>query len=232
MKLAVMQPYFLPYLPYFQLINAVDCFIFLDNVNFINKGWINRNNILVNNEAHLINLPLVKASQNRLINSINIVDEEKWKSKLLKKVELSYKKAPLFEHVMPLFYKSLINDCKLISDLNQLSIELISDYLEIETKFKRSSDFTFEDQYNGQYKILELCSKNKAQLYINPIGGIELYDASVFNKREISLKFLNSGNTIYRQFKERFVNHLSILDVLMFNEKEQIKRFLDNYTLL
>ena len=90
MKVGIMQPYFFPYIGYFQLINAVDKFIIYDDVNYINRGWINRNNILVNDAAHLIQVPLIGSSQNKLINEIEIVQDAKWKKKLLKTIHQSY----------------------------------------------------------------------------------------------------------------------------------------------
>jgi hypothetical protein len=101
-KIAIMQPYFLPYIGYFQLINAVDEFIIYDDVNFINKGWINRNNILVNNKASLFTIPLREASQNKLINEIEIIQDGKWQNKLVKTIEQSYKKAPNFADFFPI----------------------------------------------------------------------------------------------------------------------------------
>src|ERR1035437_2930920 len=102
MKIAIMQPYIMPYIGYFQLINAVDKFVILDDVNYINKGWINRNNILVNKKAHLFVIPLKEASQNKLINEINISDEGKWKANLLKTIEQNYKRSPYFTIVYAL----------------------------------------------------------------------------------------------------------------------------------
>ena len=94
MRLAIMQPYFMPYIGYLQLMNAVDKFVLYDDVNYINKGWINRNRILVNGQAYLFTIPLKEASQNRLINEIYLSNDPKWKGKLLKTIEQGYKKAP------------------------------------------------------------------------------------------------------------------------------------------
>nr|WP_310590339.1 WbqC family protein [Dyadobacter sp. NIV53] len=79
MTIAIMQPYIFPYIGYFQLINAVDKFIIYDDVNFINKGWINRNNILVSGQAHLFTIPLKDASQNKLIHEVELIGGDQWK---------------------------------------------------------------------------------------------------------------------------------------------------------
>src|SRR5690606_3799363 len=97
MKIAIMQPYLFPYLGYFQLINAVETFVFYDDVNFIKRGWINRNQILVDNKAALFTVPLKKASQNKLINEIDMAIDEKWLSQFFKTIEQNYKNAPYFD---------------------------------------------------------------------------------------------------------------------------------------
>ena len=96
MKAAVMQPYLFPYIGYFQLINAVDTFVVYDDVNYIKKGWINRNSILVNEKPFLFTVDLKEVSQNKLINEITIDENSNWKKNILRTIELSYKKAPFF----------------------------------------------------------------------------------------------------------------------------------------
>ncbi|KXK47281.1 MAG: WbqC-like family protein [Bacteroidetes bacterium OLB10] len=95
MTVAIMQPYYMPYIGYFQMINAVDSFVFYDDVNFINRGWVNRNRILVNNEPSYITIPLLKASQNKLINEIEINYDKNF-DKITKTIQLNYKKSPFF----------------------------------------------------------------------------------------------------------------------------------------
>ena len=82
MKVAIMQPYFFPYIGYFQLINAVDKFIIYDDVNYINRGWINRNQVLINGKESYITVPLKDASQNKLIKDITISIETNWQEKM------------------------------------------------------------------------------------------------------------------------------------------------------
>ena len=120
MKIAIMQPYFLPYIGYFQLINAVDKFVIYDDVNFINKGWINRNNILVNGKKHLFQIPLREASQNKLIKEIYIINDTKWKTNLLKTIEQAYKKSPHYKSVCEMIHAILLSDKTKIAELNVL----------------------------------------------------------------------------------------------------------------
>jgi WbqC-like protein family len=231
-KVAIMQPYFLPYIGYFQLINAVDEFILYDDVNFINKGWINRNNILINNASSLFSIPLKEASQNKLINEIEILQDEKWKSKLLKTIEQSYKKAPFYTNVFPLISQIIqfeeINCAKYI----QNSLSSICKYLHINTLITESTSIFNNATLKGQHRILDICKQTKATQYINPIGGQELYQKNIFDNNQIQLNFLKTNTIQYKQFSTNFIPYLSILDLLMFNNSEEINVYLNEFELI
>ena len=168
MKVAIMQPYFFPYIGYFQLINAVDGFVIYDDVNFIKQSWITRNNILVNNEAFRINLVVEGASSFKRINQIKRkVESEKW----LKTIEQSYKKAPLFSTVYPLIEEIALSNEISISKFLMLSLQNFAKYLEIQTTFKLSSEIEKDDNLKGQDKVIAICKVLHATHYINAIGG-------------------------------------------------------------
>ncbi len=215
-----MQPYFFPYIGYFQLIAAVDKFVIYDDVSFINKGWINRNNILINGKAGLIIVPLNGASQNKLIKDIAPVSEKKWRNTLLKTIEQNYKKAPMYNSVYSLLQQLINDDAETISELNYKGIKVVCDYLNISTTLIPSSDVYGNSNLKGQFRILDICTIEKADHYINPIGGIELYDSKLFNENKIKLSFIKSSAISYAQFNNVFAPNLSIIDVLMFCEPE------------
>lgn len=229
MTLAIMQPYLFPYIGYWQLIKAVDTFVIFDDVNFINKSFINRNYILINYEKHLFTLELLKASQNKIINTINI---GKNNYKLLKTIEIAYKKAPFFQDVFPIIENILIQKENNLAKFIGYSIKKISDYLEINRQFIYSSDIKKNNNLKAQDKILEICKELKARYYINPIGGQEIYDKKVFESENINLSFLKTSHIEYKQFKNEFIPFLSIIDILMFNHVNEIKDMLNKYTLL
>ena len=231
MKLAIMQPYFFPYIGYFQLIATVDKFVIYDDVNFINKGWINRNNILVNGKAHMITVPLDGASQNKRINEVDILDDNKWKLRILKTIKQSYSKAPYFDSTCNLIETVFEKNRKKISVLNIDGILTICEYLDIKTEIIKDSERYKNNHLKGQNRILDICIKEKATSYINPSGGLELYDYTAFQKMGIKLSFSNSELNPYKQFTNDFLPALSILDVLMFNSKDNIKLMLENYKL-
>ena len=234
MKIAIMQPYFMPYIGYFQLINTVDKFIIYDDVNFIKKGWINRNNILANKNRTLFTIPLKKASQNELIKdiSINIDSFSIWKNKFLKTLEMNYSHAKNYDSVLLLLEDVFSYDTDSISDLATYSLIVVCKYLNIKTEIILSSTIYCNEVLSGQERILDICLKEGAKTYINPIGGMELYSESLFLENNIDLFFIKTNNVIYKQFSEEFIPFLSIIDVLVFNDKEQVLDMLNKFDLV
>jgi hypothetical protein len=232
MKIAIMQPYILPYIGYFQLIKAVDKFIIYDDVNFINRGWINRNRLLVGGKDSLFTIPLKEASQNKLIHEIEVNWDAAWKSKFLKTLEQSYKKAPFYADVLPLVQASLALDNVPISEVIVENLRILCSYLDIKTEIIASSRSYNNQHLKAQERILDICLQEKAHQYINPIGGLELYDKTVFEEKGMVLNFIKAKAISYPQFKNEFVPWLSILDVLMFNSVAQIQGFLEEYELV
>ncbi|MBK2267743.1 WbqC family protein [Francisella philomiragia] len=229
MKVAVMQPYFFAYIGYWQLINAVDVFVIYDDVNFIKKGYINRNNILLNNKPYRITLELLGASQNKLINEIYLGDN---RPNILKIIKQAYSKAPYFRDVYNLLEKIMTNEEKNLGLFLEKIIKNVSSYMGIDTNFIRSSNLNKDNDLRGQDKILQICQLLDADIYINAIGGRELYDKKAFRDESISLNFIESEIVEYPQFGNEFCAYLSIVDVLMFNSISDIKEMLNKYKLI
>ena len=229
MTVAIMQPYLFPYIGYWQLINAVDTFVIYDDVNFIKQGYINRNSILSNGKSQVITMELIGASSNKLINEIEVGNN---RSKLSKTIKQNYVKARYFEVVYPLIENILNQNEKNLGKFIGYSLEQISNYLEINTKFIYSSDIEKDNALKTQDKVLEICNILKADKYINAIGGQELYNKEIFKENGMELNFLKTELVEYKQFKNDFVPYLSIIDVLMFNSKDEIKEMLKRYELI
>ena len=235
MKLGVMQPYFFPYLGYWQLMNAVDQYVIYDDVNYIKGGWINRNRILVNGKANFFHLPMKEKSPNKLINELTWDRDERKITKLLRTIEFAYKKAPQFRKVMPLIEKIFSFDSDKLAPFLINQLEAVKNFLEIETKFIVSSEIPKDNSLKGQDKLLAICEMLGASEYYNAFGGTELYSHEDFATRNIDLKFLKSlppPVTEYRQFKNEFVPDLSIIDVMMFCDVKQLKKLLSSYILI
>ncbi len=232
MRIAIMQPYFMPYIGYFQLINAVDKFVVYDDVNFIKKGWISRNNILVNGKSYLFSVPLQNMSQNKLINEIQIVQSDQWKSDFLKTIYSNYKKAPNFDVAFPIIEKVINYKQQNLTSYIVFSITELCKYLEIDTQVVISSDIPKNNELKGECKIIEICTEMHATNYINAIGGKELYSSVNFSEKNLKLQFIKSDRIEYKQFKNEFIPWLSIIDVIMFNSVKDTKDFLEKFELV
>ena len=219
-----MQPYFLPYLGYWQLIHAVDKFVILDDVQFITKGWINRNKIYVNGKDQWITIPLEGANRNKLINELKICSPNNWAAKLQRTIEYNFKKAPNFEEGYQLF-QSIINFKT--NDLTTLlvrSIKLICNFLNIQTEVILSSDITSINSLKGQARIIYICKKLNSSFYYNPQGGIDLYKKEDFTKENIQLNFVRTNS------KSSFL--YSFLESMMMYSRNEIRNELNNFNLI
>jgi hypothetical protein len=232
MKLAIMQPYLFPYIGYIQLLAEVDTFILYDDVAYINRGWVNRNKLLVNGQEYLFTIPLVGASQNKLINEIDIEHPDRWRGKLIRTIEQSYKKAPHYESVMALIEDSLPTQPMLLSVFIAHSLQKIASFLDIKTTIIESSIIYNNQHLKAQERILDICKQTGASHYINPIGGTELYSKEIFAQHDIQLNFIQSKKTAYPQLKNEFVPWLSVIDVLMFNDQPQTTALLNQFELV
>ena len=229
MKVGIMQPYFLPYIGYFQLINAVDKFVIYDDVNYIKGGWINRNNILIGGSKKLFTIKLKGASQNKLINEIEIGDDFR---KFMNTIKLNYSKAPYFTDAFALLKRIISFEDKNLALFISNSISEIISYLKITTPVFISSLLPKESSLKGADKVVNICQLLEGRTYVNAIGGLELYDSEMFAFHGIELKFLKSGQIHYQQNDNRTVSGLSILDVLMYNPPETIMEMLNQYELI
>ena len=235
MTLAIMQPYFLPYIGYMQLMDAVDAFVLYDDVAFINRGWINRNKLLINGQEYLFTVPLRDASQNKRINEVHLADDPKWRGKLLKTIEQGYRKAPQYGSVMPLTEKIINFATDSIAELVHNSLVELNAYLGLATRLVASSSVYDNAGLRSQERIIDICQREGATRYINPIGGMDLYDKPTFANTGIELAFIRPKPVVYPQFNRDetiFIPWLSILDVLMFNDVPATQVMLGEYELV
>ncbi|MFC0525418.1 WbqC family protein [Pontibacillus salicampi] len=234
MKLGIMQPYLFPYIGYFQLINAVDTFVLFDDVQYIKRGWINRNRILVNGREHLFTFSIKKASQHNKINQTFFSERfPHEKDDFLKTLHANYKKTENYNVVYSIVQEALnINVDNNVSEAIRKSILLINNYLDIQTEIIMSSSLDKKESVAGQEHILEICNRLGASKYVNAIGGRDLYSSHSFREQNIDLMFLEPTRMEYKQFNNNFIPNLSIIDVLMLNNKNKIKQLLDCYHLI
>lgn len=231
MKLAIMQPYFMPYIGYWQLLSAVDVFIVYDNIQFTKKGWINRNRFLQNGTDSVFTIPVRQDSVDLDIVRRSVAADFD-RDKLLNRLEDSYRKAPCYQTVFPLL------DCIVRAEHTNLfeyihnSIRLTAEFLEIKTPIVISSAVAIDHSLRGQTKVLALCKAMGTETYINPIGGESLYSKATFQQHGVELKFLQTRPIVYPQYNGSFVENLSIIDVMMFNSKDVVRGLLSRYDLI
>lgn len=230
-KIAIMQPYFFPYIGYFQLINAVDKFVIYDDVNFIKGGYINRNNIISQGTSLRINVLLRKASSFKKINEIDINNQLDWRKKLVKQIFQSYSKAPHFNEVNRLLDQIINKDIINIAEFLSYSIKAICEFIGIDTAIVSTSTIYNNQELERKDRIIDICNKENSFHYINALGGKELYSKEEFIKENVKLEFIQTKPLMYKQFKYEFVPNLSIIDVLMFNTKDEVKKMLNQYKL-
>lgn len=232
MKLGIMQPYFLPYIGYFQLIAAVDVFVVYDNIKYTKKGWISRNRMLLNGSDAIFSLPLKTDSDFLCVVQRELAADFD-RTKLLNKFKGAYGRAPYFSQTFPVLERIVrFEDANLFRYIHN-SLISICKHLGIETEIRISSDIAIAHELKGQDKVLALCQTIGADTYINAIGGTELYAKEDFSAHGIALKFIKSKPFEYPQFGAPFVPWLSIIDVLMFNPVDAVRSCIaGNYELI
>jgi hypothetical protein len=234
MKLVIMQPYFFPYIGYFQLVHAADRFVMYDDVAFIKQGWINRNRILINGQPTYITVPAKHASSFREIRETEIDDStqnRQWMARVLKTIDNAYRRAPEFARVFPLIESVLNVGATRVGELARASVKAVAEYLDTGTSWVDTSSGYANKHLAAQDRVLAICAAEGATEYVNPPGGIALYSTDDFTRAGVTLRFLKPRSIEYAQFGEPFVPSLSIIDVLMFNPRDAVRGMLEAYDL-
>ena len=224
---AIMQPYFFPYIGYFQLIAAADVFIVYDNIKYTKSGWINRNRMLLNGKDAMFSLPLKKAS-----DCLDVRDRELAADfnphKVLNQISGAYRRAPFFMQTFPLIEAILCRDERNLFTFIHHSLVATCKHIGISTEIRISSSIAIDHNLKNQAKVLALCAAVGASIYVNAIGGMELYSKDQFLAHGVELKFIKSTTVEYEQFGDTFVPWLSIIDVMMFNPVEAVAEMVRN----
>jgi hypothetical protein len=232
MKLAIMQPYFFPYIGYFHLIAASDVFVLHDDVQYIKGGWVNRNRILLNGESRMITFPVKRGSYDLPIIAKSYVDDQQARKGIINLIKQAYAKAPCYWQVFPMLDKLMMFEDSNVARFNENLIRHIAEFMGLGCKIINSSDIEKNNDLAGEPRVLEICERLGATDYTNPIGGTELYHQEAFQSCGITLRFLEAQNESYEQRGDKWVPFLSIIDVLMFNTAEEMRQLLTKYRLL
>jgi hypothetical protein len=236
MKLGVMQPYFFPYLGYFSLIKNTDRFVLLDSVQFIKRGWIARNRVLHPNAGWLyIRVPLIGHQHQTRISDVQIDNSQNWKKRILSQLVHYRRTAPYYNVVVGLLTELFDKDFDSIVSLNREAILAICQYLHIERELSVFSqmNLSIETPKASDEWALNICkSLGNVTEYRNPPGGQSFFDRSKYKRAGIDLKFQKACLKPYEQKRSSFEAALSIIDVMMFNSREEVNGMLDRYELI
>ncbi len=222
LSVGIMQPYFLPHLPYFQLLQSVDVFVVYDNIKYTKKGWFNRNRMLRNGLDVLFSIPISKDSDYLSVRERKIPSDFN-PTKVLDSISGAYRRAPFFRETFPLIEKLMLQTERNLFRYIYQSILDVCEHLDLDTVIKVSSEIEIDHNLRSQEKVIALCESQNADLYVNAIGGRELYCPKQFRQKKIDLRFISSKPFVYSQFDNNFIPNLSILDVMMFNSLDVVK---------
>jgi len=233
MIVAVMQPYWLPYLGYFQLLHAADVFVVYDDVQYMKNGWVNRNRLLSGGNAYYFNLPIVKDTHTKLINERELqAPVQDIEARICRQVEISYGRAPQFLPTMAalkdIFSHREPNLAGFLTD----QLRVLKRHLKLKAEIHVSSQLGIATSLAGEDRIIAICRHLGARTYLNAIGGTGLYHGGRFEDAGLSLRFVRSALDPYRQFGHPFVPGLSIIDAMMFNDQERLQWHLGRYELI
>lgn len=230
MKMGLMQPYFMPYIGYWQRINAVDVHVIYDDVNYIKNGWMNHNRILYQGEIKYFTIPLKGASPNKRINEVKVDTSPRIQGKMLKTLEYAYKKAAHFTEGMSVLEPIITSSDDNLATYLESQLRSLSTYMGIETNLIMSSSIEKDNSLKGKDKVIEICKKQDAQIYVNASTGEHLYNKDNFRDEGIELIFMKDACTVqYEQLSKEFIPALSIIDVIMNCSKEDISKLLNDY---
>lgn len=232
MKVAIMQPYFFPYIGYFQLMHVADTFVSFDDVQYIDRGWVNRNRIRVRNAPAWFTMPVHKAPREEAIAARHYLLDAGTVLAMKQRLASNYALAPFFEDVMPVLSTILDHADASVAGFNTNLLTVIARRLGVGCRLLSSSSIDQTQGLRGQAKIIDICGRVGASAYVNAIGGIALYDPAPFEQAGIELRFIRSAATTAPPLEGADQPPLSIIDTLMFQGWDGARTALDRHELL
>ena len=229
MTLGIMQPYFFPYLGYFDLVNCSGRWVVFDTAQYIRHGWVNRNRILHPKEGwQYIIVPLKKHSRDMLIKDVEVSEDPGWRSRILGQIQHYRKKAPYFTETYRLVEECLEIEESLLSRLNVAILDRVCQYLDIPFEYVYFSEMNLDlgpVEGPGDW-ALRISEALGAEEYVNLPGGVGIFDPLRFEEVGIRLTIRNLPAFEYTCRGCEFVPGLSIIDVLMWNPPEKVRKYI------
>jgi len=222
LKIAIMQPTFNPWLGYFDLIDYVDKFIFLDTVQLNQQSWQTRNKIKIQNKEFIISVPIQKnQSKNKLLINDTLIDFRKFdfRVKLIKTLEQNYKKSKYYDEVNQFIKGLILYETAYLSGYNINIITKICKKLDINTKLITLSKTKYIQETSKGELVLDICKYFNTSKYISPLGSKDYLDNEIsnFNRNSIEVYYQYYEHPQYNQLGSEFISHMGIFDIL-YNE--------------
>lgn len=233
MKMGIMQPYFFPYIGYFQLIDASDRYIFFDTPQFERHGWMNRNRIInIAEGSTYISVPVIKAPQKTAICDMRINNTTDWRQKMFAQMEVYKKRAPYYHETLEVVHRAVDRKTDSLVEMSVASVVESCRYmgLALDWEIYSSMGLDFRKDCEPDEWALEICKALGVKTYINAPGGEMFFDRRKYEAAGIQLEFIHPELKPYVQRIGRFEPGLSIIDVMMYNSPEEIRELLKSYT--
>ncbi len=215
MRCAIMQPTYLPWAGYFNLMASVDVFVFLDDVQYEQQSWQNRNRILLDGKEHYLTVPIKSVSYKTILADIRLAESKHWKAKHWKTLVSAYRKAPYGDELLDCLYPIFHEESFLhLVPLNQRIILELADRAGLKVKCVSASEL--ECGGHRTEHVITICERLGCDTYLSPLGAREYLDADGFSlKTAINLEFQNYSPANYGQYRSNlFHSHLSFVDVV------------------
>ena len=214
MVVAIMQPTYLPWMGYFDLIDQSDVFVFLDTVAFSRQSWQQRNRILTEHGAHWLTVP-VRHAMGTSIGEVAIDNARPWRRKHWATIEAAYRRAPSWAECSGPLADVYEREWQSLADLNVSSIRAVASQLGVDARFERASALPRSTQRKAG-ALVDLCRELGATTYLSPAGSFAYLESdSEFEQGGIALRFQHFEHPTYPQGQAGFVPYLSAIDLLM-----------------
>lgn len=216
-KIAIFQPFYLPWYCFFEILNSIDCFVFFDDVQFVKKTFINRNYINNNNNKFLLTVPIINKNKIQNIKDTKIDTSKNWQLKHYKTISTCYNRS-LYSNVLQPFIEKIYlkNKWENLSELNCYIIQEIAKLLNLShIKWFYSSNLKISGNKVGD-RAIKICKELECDHLVNGPKSLEFLDLQLFKKFNVNLSIINYGEKKYPQLtsSNKFVHRLSIIDAI------------------
>jgi hypothetical protein len=228
--MALMQPYFFPYIGYYQLLAYSDIFYIYDDTHYSKGGWYTRNRVLHNVKTYeYINVSVERPRLNEMLNNVRLKKKHDDLVSILGKLTIYKKRAPYYQRVVEIVRNVFADSSETLVSINVTSLTAVSEYVGIEYFIGYSSTLNYDRNCSAEDKVIEINREIGSTEYINLPGGRDLYHKTRFESAGINLIFMDLPHFEYETHPFQYIPNLSMVDVLMWNSPEDIRKYINDH---